>query len=206
MPADADTLQERIRAYLTESAEVKRRTVESCMDSIVAAANLITETFRSDGKVLLCGNGGSAADCQHMAAELVSCLNRDIERPGLPAIALTTDTSVLTAYSNDFGFEGVFERQVQALGRSGDVLIGLSTSGGSKNVIRAFDAASSTKMRTIAFTGSRGMLADMADVAIAVPSTNTQHIQESHIAVEHIICDIVERRLFGESMGGDGSK
>lgn len=198
MSVQVDRYRERIRAHLLKSAEVKRQTVETCTDSIIAAANMIAETFRSDGKILLCGNGGSAADCQHMATELTSCLNKDIERPGLPAVALTTDTSMLTAYSNDFGFEGVFERQVQALGRPGDVLIGLSTSGGSKNIIRAVEAARAANMHTVALTGSGGRLREIAEVSISVPSANTQHIQESHIAIEHIICELVEHDLFGD--------
>ena len=193
----------RVQAHLLESAEVKRQMVERCVDSILAAADLIAETFRSGGKVLLCGNGGSAADCQHMAAEFVNRLTKDFERPGLPAIALTTDTSFLTAFANDCGFEGVFERQVQVLGKPGDVLIGISTSGDSTNVMRAVEAARAVNMRTIALTGSRGRLAQMANIAISVPSANTQYIQEAHLAIEHILCGLVERYLFG---GGDNRR
>jgi D-sedoheptulose 7-phosphate isomerase len=167
------------------------------MEAICSAASLITETFRSGGKVLLCGNGGSAADCQHMAAEFVSRLTKDFERPGLPAIALTTDTSFLTAFANDCGFEGVFARQVQALGKAGDVVIGISTSGNSPNVIRAVEAAQAAHMHTVVLTGHGGRLPGMARVAIVVPSTNTQYIQETHLAIEHILCDLVERSLFG---------
>lgn len=191
--------RERAQKHFEESAEVKRQMAETCLDEIVAAAELIAATFRSGGKVLLCGNGGSAADCQHMAAEFVSRLTADFERPGLPAIALTTDTSFLTAFANDCGFEGVFERQVQTLGKPGDVLIGISTSGNSANVIRAVEAARATDMRTIVLTGSGGRLAGMADVAVSVPSANTQHIQEAHLAIEHILCDLVERYLFGSA-------
>jgi len=188
---------DRARTHLLESAEVKRRVVETCLDSILAAAELIAETFRSGGKVLLCGNGGSAADCQHMAAEFVNRLTADFVRPGLPAIALTTDTSFLTAFANDCGFEGVFERQVHALGKPGDVLIGISTSGNSTNVIRAMEAARAATMRTIVLMGSGGCLAGMADVTISVPSVSIQYIQEAHLAIEHILCDLVERYLFG---------
>jgi phosphoheptose isomerase len=191
-----DVFYERARAYLIESAEVKRLVIENCLDSIVSAAGLIADAFRSGGKVLLCGNGGSAADCQHMAAEFVSILRRDFERPGLPAIALTTDTSFLTAYANDFGYEGVFARQVQALGRPGDVLVAISTSGNSANVIRAVESALRANMRTVSLTGGGGRLPAMADVAVSVPSTDTQHIQEAHLAIEHVICELVERRLF----------
>src|SRR5262249_52268594 len=158
------------RAHLLESAEIKQQIAEECLDSILAAADLITDAFRSGGKVLLCGNGGSAADCQHMAAEFVSRLTKDFERPGLPAVALTTDTSFLTAFANDCGFEGIFERQVQALGKPADVLIGISTSGNSPNVIRALKGAQATSMRTIALTGKGGHLTRIAHVTIAVPS------------------------------------
>jgi phosphoheptose isomerase len=193
---DRRHLYERARAHLLASAEIKQKVTESCLDSILAAARLIADTFQSGGKLLLCGNGGSAADCQHMATEFVNLLTRDFERPALPAIALTTNASVLTAFANDFGVEGIFERQVQALGRPGDVLIGISTSGDSVNVLRAVAAAQVAKMRTVALTGSRGRLAEMVTVAIAVPSASTQHIQEAHLAIEHVICDLVERHLF----------
>ena len=197
MKPDVD-YPEKVQAHLLESAEIKRQTAEKCMDSILAAANLITDTFRSGGKVLLCGNGGSAADCQHMAAEFVNRLTRDFERPGLPAIALTTDTSFLTAFANDCGFEGVFERQVQVLGKPGDALIGISTSGNSTNVIRAMEAAREANMQTIALTGNSGCLAEMANVAISVPSANTQYVQEAHLTIEHILCGLVECYLFGK--------
>jgi phosphoheptose isomerase len=187
--------------YLYESAETKRKAAESCSESIVAAAAVITDAFRSSGKVLLCGNGGSAADCQHMATEFVSRLTKSFERPGLPAIALTTDTSFLTAFANDCGFEGVFERQVQALGRPGDVLVGISTSGGSPNVVRAVRRARVDGLRSIVLTGASGELAGLADVAISVPSSDTQHVQEAHLAIEHVICWLVERELFGPAEG-----
>ena len=198
MKPGVDRLRNTVRAHLLESAEVKRQMVERCVDSILTAADLIAETFRSGGKVLLCGNGGSAADCQHMAAEFVNRLTADLKRPGLPAVALTTDTSFLTAFANDSGFEGVFERQVQTLGKPGDVLIGISTSGNSTNVIRAVEAAQVANMHTVVLTGSGGCLAGMANVAIPVPSTNTQYVQEAHLAIEHILCGLVERYLFGE--------
>ena len=133
-----------------------------------------------------------------MAAEFVSRFSKDLDRRALPAIALTTDTSFLTAFGNDYGFEGIFERQIEALGSSGDILIGISTSGNSPNVIRAVEAASKRNMRTIALTGNGGRLAAMVDVVIAVPSTDTQYIQEAHLAVEHILCELVEHMLFRE--------
>jgi D-sedoheptulose 7-phosphate isomerase len=197
MSSDSNHL-EKARAHLLESAEIKRLIAEECLYSILAATDLITETFRSGGKLLLCGNGGSAADCQHMAAEFVSRLTKEFERPGLPAIALTTDTSFLTAFANDCGFEGIFERQVQALGKPADVLLGISTSGNSPNVIRAVEAARAADMRTIVLTGSGGRLVRLAHVAISVPSTNTQYIQEAHLAIEHILCELVEHALFRE--------
>ncbi len=196
MQPGTDRLYERARAHLLDSAEIKQKVAEKGLDSILAAAQLIAETFRSGGKVLLCGNGGSAADCQHMAAEFVNRLTKDCRRPGLPAIALTTDTSFLTAFANDCGFEGIFERQVQVLGKPGDVLIGISTSGDSTNVVRAVEAARAANMQTIALTRNSGRLVEMANIAISVPSANTQYIQEAHLAIEHILCDLVECVLF----------
>ena len=187
----------RVRNHLTRSAEVKNRASEQCVESILEAASVITAAFRSGGKLLLCGNGGSAADCQHMATEFVSSLTKDSKRPPLPAIALTTDSSFLTAFSNDYGFDYVFERQVYALGNEGDILIGISTSGNSTNVIRAVEAAKKSKMMTVALTGEGGHIREIADVCVAIPSSDTQHIQEAHLAVEHVLCDLVERQLFG---------
>ena len=189
-------LSNRVQAYLRESARLKEQTATECLASILAAANLIAEAFKNGHKILLCGNGGSAADCQHMAAEFVGVLRKEFPRAGLPAIALTTDTSFLTAYTNDCGFESVFEHQVKALGQANDVLIGISTSGNSVNVLRAIRAAQSIGMRTIGLTGERGELTTAAEVAICVPSSDTQHIQEAHSAIEHIICELVERSLF----------
>jgi len=184
------------RTHLLESADIKRQVAETCVETISAAVAVIAKAFRAGGKLLLCGNGGSAADCQHMAAEFVSRLTKEFDRAALPAIALTTDTSFLTAFANDCGFEGIFVRQVEALGRPGDVLIGISTSGNSPNVVRAVERAQATRMATITLTGSGGRLATLADVTIAVPSTNTQYIQEAHLAIEHIICELVEHCLF----------
>ena len=190
--------RKKAETHLAESIKVKQLTLDKCMDSILAASQLIVDTFLSGGKVLLCGNGGSAADCQHMAAEFVNALDKNFTRPTLPAFALTTDSSVMTSFSNDFGFEGLFERQVQGLGKPNDLLIGISTSGNSKNVVRAIIAANSIKMHTLALTGDSGKLLQLADVAISIPSKNTQYIQESHIAVEHTLCELVEHYLFVE--------
>ncbi|MBI4634028.1 MAG: SIS domain-containing protein [Deltaproteobacteria bacterium] len=131
-----------------------------------------------------------------MPSEFVGRLTKDFQRPPLPAIALTTDTSFITAHSNDVAFDDIFARQVEALGKSGDVLIGITTSGNSQNVLRAIAAAKKLKMKTIALTGVGGVIVDQVDVAITVPSTSTQHIQESHLAIEHIVCDLVEQLLF----------
>jgi D-sedoheptulose 7-phosphate isomerase len=195
---------ETARAYLRESADIKQRTAEECADAVLAGADLIAQTFRAGGKVLLCGNGGSAADCQHMAAEFVSRLTKDFERPGLPAVALTTDTSFITAFANDCGFDGLFERQVQALGRPGDVLIGISTSGNSPNVVKAVRYARTAGLQSVILTGAGGQLAGLADVAISVPSKDTQHIQEAHLAIEHLICWFVERALYPSAVTVQG--
>jgi D-sedoheptulose 7-phosphate isomerase len=185
-----------LRTHLEGSIATKHRVLETCEAQILAAADAIATSFRHGGKLLLCGNGGSAADCQHIAGELVSVLTQDFLRPALPAIALTTDSSILTASANDFGYGGVFERQVQALGRSGDVLLGISTSGNSENVLRAMTASRDAGMRGIALTGGTGgKLAVLADLVICVPATNVQHIQEAHLTVGHILCAIVERTV-----------
>ncbi len=195
----ADTAADRdfIRQHLETSATVKRAAIAACTPAITVAAELLIASYRNGGKLLLCGNGGSAADCQHIAAEFVSALNHDRPRPALGAIALTTDTSFLTANANDFGFEQVFDRQVEALGRRGDVLIGITTSGNSANVLRALERAKREGIATVVLTGeSGGKAAPLADVAVKVPSADTQHIQETHIAVGHILCALVERALF----------
>jgi D-sedoheptulose 7-phosphate isomerase len=193
-----------VRSHLTGTADVLRLTLEQCAPAIVAAADLVAESFRKGGKLMICGNGGSAADCQHLAAEFTSRLTIDFPRPALPALALTTDSSFLTAYANDIDFEGVFARQVEALGKPEDILLGISTSGNSKNVVRAVEAARSLKAKTIVLTGNRGRLRELADIAICVPSESTQHIQETHLAIEHLVCHFVERALFGQINGSNG--
>jgi D-sedoheptulose 7-phosphate isomerase len=184
-----------IVSQLEESAAVKRRIVETCLDELVRAAEMLVATYRQGHKVLLCGNGGSAADAQHLAAELVAKLTR--ERNALPALALTVNASLLTSIPNDSSFNQVFARQVEALGQPGDTLIALSTSGCSANVNAAVLAARERGMHTIALTGKGGgELATIADLSIVVPADNTQRIQEGHITVGHILCDIVEATLF----------
>jgi D-sedoheptulose 7-phosphate isomerase len=185
-----------IRQQIIFSAELKLRFAESGAERIHSSAMLMAECFRAGNKVLICGNGGSAADSQHMAAEFVNRLSGEINRSALPAIALTTDTSFLTGYSNDFGYEGVFERQVEALGRPGDVLVVISTSGNSQNLVRAVRVARQANLKTVGLLGAGGALTDLVDESIVVPSQNTQYVQECLLAIEHSICGVVERVLF----------
>ena len=160
-----------------------------------AAAQACIESLRTGGKLLFAGNGGSAADAQHMAGEYVSRFMYD--RPGLAAVALTTDTSILTAIGNDYGYENLFARQVQALGRPGDVLIGYSTSGTSPNVVKGFEAARAGGLTCIGFTGNRGgPMHELCHIVLAVPSAQTPKIQEGHFVLGHIICALVERAMF----------
>jgi D-sedoheptulose 7-phosphate isomerase len=186
----------RVRRHIEASIKTKRALLGSGTAAILDAAKLITACLGSGHKVMLCGNGGSAADAQHIAAEFVGLLNQDFPRPGLAAIALTTDTSVLTSYANDFGYGGVFERQVQALGNFDDVLIGISTSGNSENVLRAIRYARAHGIKTIALTGEDGgKLGEAAENVLRAPSRATQFVQEVHIMTGHILCDLVERSL-----------
>jgi D-sedoheptulose 7-phosphate isomerase len=187
------------RAYLLEAADAIRAVEAAALDDVVAAADLLIDALRAGGKLLICGNGGSAADAQHLATEFVSTLTLDHPRPSIPAIALTTDTSLLTAIANDFGVEGIFERQVASLAAPGDVLIAISTSGASANVVRAARRARDLGAAVVALTGaSGGALAPEADVAIRVPSDVTAHIQEAHLAVEQLLALLVERALYPE--------
>ena len=190
---DLKARREFITGHLSRSAEVITHTAECCVDSIAFAAHVITECFEKNGKLLICGNGGSAAESQHMAAELTHRLTAAIERRALPALALTTDTSLLTACANDHGFEYVFERQVQALGRPHDVLLGISTSGSSANVVAAMRQAKKQEMKTIALVGSSGEMVTLADCAICIPDADAQSVQEAQLAVIHILCAIVEQ-------------
>jgi phosphoheptose isomerase len=200
-----DRMREAIDKHFQESARVKLDTAKVCGDAIAAAAALIAKTYRQGGKLLLCGNGGSAADCQHMAAEFMSRLTKEFDRAALPAIALTTDTSFITAFSNDCGYDGLFARQVEGLGRSGDVLIGISTSGNSRNVLKAFEMCALKGVSTICLCGSGGALSGKADVAVCVPSRDTQCIQECHLSIEHMICHLVEIELFAAQAAQQGA-
>jgi D-sedoheptulose 7-phosphate isomerase len=186
-------------AHIIGSAETTTRAAETSLESILSSADLITSCFQRKNKLLICGNGGSAADAQHMAAEFVNRLSKDFERPGLPAISLTTDTSFLTSYANDYGYEGVFERQLRALGQKGDVLIGISTSGNSRNVIKAIIAAHEMEIETIGLVGEGGEMASLVRHPVVVPSRDTQYVQETLLTVEHCLCLLVERALFAAS-------
>jgi phosphoheptose isomerase len=189
---------EEVRSQLLASAQLKTETADSCLQAILSAAATIGQSLRAGGKLLICGNGGSAADSQHLAAEFVNLLNKNQPRPAMPAIALTTDSSVMTAIANDFGFENIFERQIAAFGKPGDVVLAISTSGNSENLVCGLRYAHREQMKTLALTGGAGgKLASIADVSICVPSEDVQRIQEAHLTIEHILCSLVEQELFG---------
>lgn len=187
-----------IKNHFEKSIQVKQLILddEELLERIVEASNMCIGALKRGNKIMFAGNGGSAADSQHLAAEFVSRFNFD--RPGLPSIALTTDTSMLTAIANDYGFDVLFSRQIQANGSKGDVFVGISTSGNSANVVKAVEQAKEMGIQTIAMCGSSGKLPEMCDVTLNAPSTCTPYIQESHISIGHIICAIVEETLFAE--------
>jgi D-sedoheptulose 7-phosphate isomerase len=187
-------MEERIQRYAQESIATKQRFFQAHAGTIAEAARLLIAVIQAGGKVLLFGNGGSAADAQHIAAELVNRLTYD--RPPIAALALTTDTSILTSIGNDSSFDELFERQVCALGRDGDLVLAISTSGNSPNVVRAVEAARRLNLRVIGFTGrGGGKLAPLCDVALNVEATNTQHIQETHITIGHILCELIQEAI-----------
>ena len=182
-----------ISELLKASADVKLRCEARCSVPAEQAAQLIASKLNAGGKLLLCGNGGSAGDAQHLAAEFVATLDHKNPRPALAALALTTDTSFITAYSNDFGFEGIFARQIEALGKENDVLIAISTSGNSQNIVAAIEAAKAKGISVIAMTGETGgKMAKICDILLNVPSQVTMHIQECHIALGHAITARIE--------------
>jgi len=186
-----------ISESLKESSIVKLMIEKECSKDIEAGIATLVDAFEHGHKLLLCGNGGSAADSQHIAAEFMIRLSHDLERPAIPAIALTTDSSNLTAGGNDIGYENVFARNVEGLGNKGDVLIAISTSGNSVNVIKAVDKAHEKGMTVIGLIGgSGGKLKALVDIAIVVPSVSTQRIQEGHITIGHIFCEAVEREMY----------
>jgi D-sedoheptulose 7-phosphate isomerase len=194
-----DTTQ-RIRSHFADSAQLKLAAAEALAPEIARAAVLMTECLLGDGKILACGNGGSASDAQHFAAEMIGRFER--ERPELPAISLATDTSILTAIANDYEYAQVFAKQVRALGAAGDVLLAISTSGNSANVVAAVDAARERGMRIVALTGKGGgrvgELLSADDVHVCVPHSVTARIQELHILAIHCMCDVIDANLLGD--------
>jgi D-sedoheptulose 7-phosphate isomerase len=193
------SMQARIRLNFEQSIRTKQEAVEALVEPIARAAGTMVEALLSNHKVMSCGNGGSAGDAQHFSSEM---LNRfEMERPGLPAIALTTDSSTLTSIANDYAYEEIFSKQVRALGQSGDLLLAISTSGNSENLIRAIEAAHERDVTVIALTGrDGGRMADALtgrDIEIRVPGASTARIQEVHLLCIHCICDLVDRRLLG---------
>jgi len=196
-----NTDSESVRARLMLTREAVDRFADKRSEDLAKAAALVVDTYRSGGKVLIFGNGGSAAEAQHIAAELVNRMLKD--RDPLPAIALTTDSSIMTSVANDYDYEEIFTKQVKALGRPGDLAWGLSTSGGSKNVIRAMKAAGEIGMKRLGMAGKSGApIGEVSDLCVWVDADSTPVIQEVHLAAAHIICEIVERELFGEASDG----
>lgn len=191
-------LKDFVTEQVAASARVKEAFLadERAMETVASVAALLVETYRAGGKTLWAGNGGSAADAQHMAAELVNKFR--LNRPGVPALALTVDTSILTAIGNDYGFDQVFYRQIIACGAPGDVFIGISTSGNSANLVKALEACREKGIRTVAIVGGAPCRMDGYDHVIRIPSTDTPRIQECQTLVGHILCDAVERSLFGD--------
>ncbi len=190
----SDPLGQKIVNELEDSIQVKRRVIDEQIPVLNEIVQLLIRTLQAGNKIILFGNGGSAADSQHIAAELVSKFRRD--RQALPAIALTTDTSILTSIANDYGYENVFSRQIEALGRPGDVAIGISTSGNSPNVIQGVKTALAKGMITVGFTGEEGgELKDWVDICFRVPSRSTPRIQEVHITVAHAMCELIEQEF-----------
>lgn len=193
MPPDA--MSQKVVKSFGESISVKGKFAEENAEAVVEAARLIANAFAEGGKLIIFGNGGSASDASHIAAEFVGHIRR--ERPGLPAISLNSDTAVLTALSNDYEYSEVFSRQLKAIASEGDVVIAISTSGNSSNVLKAVDAAKQKKLKIIAFTGAKGeKLASKAHFAFVVPSEKAPRIQETHITLGHVLCQMVEEILF----------
>lgn len=190
------SLKKQITDQIKENISLKQTLLETCVDAIEECVHYFINSLRNDGKILFCGNGGSAADSQHLAAELVVRLRSTFDRPAIPAIALTVNPSILTAAGNDFGFKKIFSRQIEAIGNSNDVLVTISTSGNSQNIIEAAKAAQNKHISVIGFLGgSGGRLASIVDLALIVPSQITARVQEAHILIGHIICQLVEVEL-----------
>lgn len=189
-------MKNKILDILKESIAVKDRSIKKNIDNILKAADLIARQIAAGSKILIFGNGGSAADAQHIAAEFVNRFK--IERPPVAAIALTTDTSIITSIGNDYNFDEIFAKQVRALGKKDDVALSISTSGNSENIIKAVRAAKKTGIFTIGLTGQGGKLAKIADLTLTVESDDVARIQETHIIMGHILCELVDRILFPE--------
>jgi len=190
-------MREKIKEILLEGIQVKEELLRLKVGAIIEIAHLLIESLKKGGKAILFGNGGSAADSQHIAAELIGRFKKD--RTALAAIALTTNTSVITALANDYGYEVIFSKQIEALGQKNDIAIGFSTSGKAKNVILALKQAKKIGLKTIAFTGGDGgEIAKIADISLIIPSCTTARIQEAHITVGHIICELAEQELCQE--------
>jgi len=191
-------MRDRIKDILLESIQVKEELLRTGIGKIIEIADILTDSLKKNGKVIIFGNGGSASDSQHIAAELVGRFKKD--RKALPAISLTTNTSILTALANDYGYEIVFAKQVEALGEKNDVVIGISTSGKAKNVVAGIKQARKMGLKTVALTGADGgELAKLADVSLLVHSSVTARIQEAHITIGHILCEMVEQAIYPEA-------
>jgi D-sedoheptulose 7-phosphate isomerase len=198
MATEANEKVDLIKKEIRESVQLKNRVAEELSEKIIEVAQALARCIKDGGKILLCGNGGSAADAQHLAGELVVRLSSDYTRTALPAITLSSNDYVLTACANDFGFEQVFSRQIEALGKPEDVLLCISTSGNSPNLLKAAEKAKEKKMKTLGLLGKDGgKLNSLSDLSIIVPSDNTPRIQESHVCICHILCELVEKELFG---------
>ncbi|MBN3033657.1 MAG: D-sedoheptulose 7-phosphate isomerase [Candidatus Saganbacteria bacterium] len=189
-------MKDQIENELKASIETKEQVLQNLVPQIEKAARLMTDALKAGNKIMFFGNGGSAADAQHLAAELISRFM--LERRSLPAIALTTDTSIITAVGNDYLFDNIFARQIEGLAKQGDIAFGLSTSGNSKNVIAGLEKAKQLGCRTIGLTGQGGKIGALAELALKVPATVTPRIQESHITIGHILCHLIEQELFGQ--------
>lgn len=186
-----------IASELDENINITKNIYKNLSDTIVTISEMIIDTYNNGGKIILIGNGGSAADAQHIAAEFVGRFK--LERNSLPAIALTTNTSIITALANDYGYDTIFSRQLEALANSKDILIVITTSGNSSNILKAVEAVKSKNIKVVGMTGrSGGKLKDLIDIIIKVPSDNIPRIQETHITIGHIICNLVEKELFNE--------
>jgi D-sedoheptulose 7-phosphate isomerase len=194
-------MKQYIKDQVKKSYETKQEIYnnDDLLNKIVEVAQKCVALYKTDKKTILAGNGGSAADAQHIAAELVGRYGFD--RPSIPSLALTTDTSNLTAIGNDYGYDQVFSRQLEGMGQAGDIFIGISTSGNSVNIIKAFESAKQKDIYTVALVGrDGGKMAEIADASIIVPSNSTPRIQESHILIGHILCDIIEKEIFGDGV------